>query len=218
MDTSDFGCKRVAFFVRVFVTPRQSSARASRKDERVPISKSRKDEIVATYVELLQKSGGFAVVETKGMPVPQVNSLRRKVLEAGGQYMVIKNTLLVKAREQVGWTVPASILKGPTGVAFGNDNFPGVAKVVLSYIDTEKLDAEKFKVLGGVMGGDQVLNAAGVKTVSDLPTLPELQAQIIGLIVQPAVDLVTILDAANAGVVNVLQALLDKDKPQEGAA
>lgn len=188
------------------------------KDEHVPLTKERKHEIVASCVELLQKSSGFVVVETKGLTVSRVNALRRKVMDAGGQYMVIKNTLLVKALEQVGWTVPSSILKGPTGVAFGTQDFPAVAKAVLAYVDAEKLEADKFMVTGGVMTATQVLDAAGVKSVSELPTLPELQAQIIGLIVQPAVNLVSILEAADAGVVNVLQALLDKDKPQEGAA
>jgi ribosomal protein L10 len=66
--------------------------------------------------------------------------------------------------------------------------------------------------------GKDVLKSTGVKAVSELPTLPELQAQIIGLIVAPATNIVSILDAANAGVVNVIQALLDKDKDDGSAA
>ena len=67
-------------------------------------------------------------------------------------------------------------------------------------------------VKGGVLGGQEILSGADVVSVSDLPSLPELQAQIIGLIVAPSRNLVTILSQAESGVVNVLQAWLDKDK------
>jgi ribosomal protein L10 len=65
--------------------------------------------------------------------------------------------------------------------------------------------------------GTDVLKSSGVKAVSELPTLPELQAQIIGLIVAPATGIVSVLDAADAGIVNVIQALLDKDKDGSAA-
>ena len=89
-------------------------------------------------------------------------------------------------------------------------NFPGVAKAVLEFIKDEDLD-EKMRIDGGVMGGEEILDAAAVKAVSELPSLPELQAQIIGLIIQPSQNIVNILHNAESGVVNVLQAWLDKD-------
>ncbi len=183
----------------------------------LPITRQRKEEFVALYNELLSVSSGFAIVSTRGLAVTKIQALRRKIKDVGGQYAVTKNTLITKALEQSGWVVPSALLQEQTAIIFGKDNFPGVAKALLDFIEAEKLDEEKMKVVGGVMGSD-ILNADGVKAVSQLPTLPELQAQIIGLIVQPAVNLVSILDAADAGIVNVLQALLDKDKDSGEAA
>jgi large subunit ribosomal protein L10 len=176
----------------------------------LPISRERKEELVAEYKELLEVSNGFALVAAKGMSVTQTQSLRKKVYEAGGEYVVAKNTLIRIALEQAGWVVPDEELQGPTAIVFGRDNFPGVAKAVLAFIKDENLD-EKMSVKGGVFGGQEVLSGADVVSVSELPSLPELQAQIIGLIVAPARNLVTILNNANGGVVNVLQAWLDKD-------
>jgi large subunit ribosomal protein L10 len=182
----------------------------------VPISRARKEEQVARYAELLSESTGFAIVAPTNLPVNKIEALRRQVRKAGGEYVVGKNTLVIKALEQAGWVVPADQLKGPTAVIFGKDAFPDVAKALLDFIDKEKLEEDKLKVIGGVMGKD-VLKSTGVKAVSELPTLPELQAQIIGLIVAPATNLVSVLDAADAGIVNVLQALLDKDKDGSAA-
>jgi large subunit ribosomal protein L10 len=176
----------------------------------LPITRERKEELVAEYVELLEQSNGFALVEAKGMSVIQTQNLRKKVYEAGGEYVVGKNTLIRIALEQAGWVVPEDELQGPTAIVFGRDNFPGVAKAVLGFIKDENLD-EKMAVKGGVLGGQEVLSGTDVVSVSELPSLPELQAQIIGLIVAPSRNLVTILQQAESGIVNVLQALLDKD-------
>jgi large subunit ribosomal protein L10 len=177
----------------------------------LPITRARKEELVAQYVDILEKSNGFAIIASQGMSVSKVQQLRKEIYDAGGEYVVTKNTLLTKALEQAGWAIPEDTLTGPTAVAFGVENFPGVAKAVLKFIKEENLD-ELMEVQGGVMGGQEILSADGVKAVSELPSLPELQAQIIGLLVSPSRSLVTILNNAESGVVNVLQAWLDKDE------
>jgi large subunit ribosomal protein L10 len=177
----------------------------------LPISKARKEELVAEYRELLEQSNGFALVEAIGMSVAQTQNLRKKVYEAGGKYVVGKNTLIRIALEQAGWAVPTDELLGPTAIIFGRDDFPNVAKSVLNFIKDENL-SDKLAVKGGVLGGQEILSGADVVTVSELPSLPEMQAQIIGLIVAPSRNLVTILQQAESGVVNVLQAWLDKDE------
>jgi large subunit ribosomal protein L10 len=176
----------------------------------LPITRERKEELVAQYVELLKNSNGFAVIASAGMEVQKVQELRKKIYEAGGKYVVAKNTLLRIALEQAGWSVPTAALEGPTAVAIAADNFPGLAKAVLDYVK-EGENATKMQVKGGVMGGNEVLNASGVEAASTLPTLPEMQAQIIGLIIAPAQSIVNILNSADSGVVNVLQAWMDEN-------
>lgn len=179
------------------------------------IKKERKNELVDKYVDLLTNSGGFVIVQYAGMSVAQINELRGSVRKAGGQYVVTKNTLLVKAMEQAGWPSADSMLTGPSAIAFGLGNFPGVAKAVLDY--TADKDATKISVRGGVMG-EQVLDSKSVDTISKLPTLDELRAQLAGLVVAPATGIVSVIQAANSQVVNVIQAYLDDRKEKEGAA
>lgn len=176
----------------------------------MPISKERKEELVAQLKELLEDCNGFAVVSAVGLSVQKTQSLRKKIYDAGGQYVVTKNTLIRIALEQMGWAVPKDALAGPTAIIFGNDSFPAVAKAITEFLKSEDF-GEKLMIKGGVMGQNEILRAVDVEAVSNLPTLPEMQAQIIGLIVAPSRNLVTILQNANSGAVNVLQAWLDKD-------
>lgn len=179
------------------------------------INKAKKDELVAQYVDLLQRTNGFVIVQQRGMSVKEVDQLRAKVRDASGQYMVAKNTLLVKALESLDWPVPGDLLKGPTAIAFGLDNFPGVAKAVLEFVD-EGDRVQKMQVGGGVMTGE-ILDPRKVETISKLPSLDELRAQLAGLIVAPATGLVSVVNAANSQLVNVIQAYLD-DRGEGGEA
>ena len=190
-------------------------AKSDGKEEiSLAISRARKEELVAQYVELLDASNGFVVVEYKGMSVPLVDELRKKVREANGQYIVTKNTLFTKALQQKEWPVPDDLLKGPTAVAFGMDNLPGVAKAVLEITDDALYD-NKVEITGGVMGTD-ILDPKRVDAVSKLPTLDELRAQIAGLIVSPAQGIVNVLYSATGQVVNVLQAYIDDQDGGDG--
>ncbi|GAB4310237.1 MAG: 50S ribosomal protein L10 [Phototrophicales bacterium] len=179
----------------------------------MPLSKQRKDELVAQYVKLLDESDGFVVIQFAGLKVSEVDQLRDEIRKADGYYMVAKNTLFTKALQQRDWPVPDDLLKGPTAVAFGMKNMPGVAKAVLEFTAKKEME-NRVGVKGGVMTGD-ILNPKQVDAVSKLPTMEELRAQLAGLIVAPAQGLVNVLYAATGQVVNVLQAYLDK---QDGDA
>jgi large subunit ribosomal protein L10 len=165
------------------------------------LTRERKDELVASYVEILQNTSGFVIIQFAGMTTGEIDQLRARIREAKGKYVAAKNTLLVKALQQCGWPIPDDLLKGPSAIAFGMENLPGVAKAVVDYVGDK--DAQKIAVKGGVMG-------------SEVFKADKVRAQIAGLIVAPATGLVSVLQAANSQIVNVLQAYEDKGK--EGAA
>ncbi len=181
----------------------------------MPITRARKEELVAQYSHVLGNCDGFVIVQSKGMTVRQMQDMRATIRGAQGEMLRVKNTLFRIALEQNGWLVPTPLLEGPLNVAFGQGNFPGVAKAVLKFIKDNTLD-EKLTVTGGVM--DTLLTAPQVEAVSELPSLDELRAQIAGLVVAPATGLVTVLNAATSQVVNVIQAYLDENNKGEGEA
>lgn len=179
----------------------------------MPISRERKQELVGDYVQLLNECDGFIIVKTQGLSVSQIQGLRHTVREQNGQYLVAKNTLMRKALETADWIVPDGLLVGPVAIIFGRDNMPGLSKALLKHIEDEDF-AEKMQVTGGVMTGD-LLDAQQVDALSKLPTLDELRAQLAGLVISPAQGVVNVLHQATGGLVNVLQAYLDKN--EEGA-
>lgn len=165
------------------------------------ISRARKEELVAQYVEQLSESDGFVIASYTAMSVAETEQLRHQMRENDGTFMVTKNTLFKIALNQAEWPVPEDLLTGPVGIAFSNGNMPGMTKALLDF--TKDFEG-RFGIKGGIMGGN-VFGAADAKTISELPTLDELYPQILGMLVQPQQGLVNTIHAANAQLVNVLQ-------------
>jgi large subunit ribosomal protein L10 len=171
------------------------------------ISRERKEELVGIYGELLRGTNGIIVTEYKGLTVAQVSTMRDKLRDIDGKFVITKNTLFSIALRDAGWPVPEELLKGPVGIAVGNGNFPAVAKMVVGFLKDYE---EVLSIKGGVMEG-QILNPSQVEAVSNLPSLDELRAQLAGLISQPAAGLVSVLNGGVASIAQVLQAYVTKN-------
>ena len=71
-------------------------------------------------------------------------------------------------------------------------------------------DHEKFVLLGGAMG-KTALDVDGVKALAALPSLDELRAKLLGLIMAPATKLAQLANAPAAKVARVVAAYAAKD-------
>jgi large subunit ribosomal protein L10 len=172
------------------------------------ISRERKEELLGIYGDLLGQAGGVIFTEFKGISVKQVNAIRAKLRDVEAAYMVTKNTLFGIALQNAGWPVPEALLNGQTSVIFSAHNYPEVAKATIGLLkDYDGL----LSVKGGIMDG-LLLNPNQVEAISSLPALPELRAQLAGLIAQPAAGLVGVLNGAVAAVPMVVQAYVSKNE------
>jgi large subunit ribosomal protein L10 len=63
----------------------------------------------------------------------------------------------------------------------------------------------------GLVSGDQVLDAEGVKALSTMPSLPEMRGRLLGLLQAPAAKLLRVLNAPASQLVRVLKAKEEKD-------
>jgi large subunit ribosomal protein L10 len=170
------------------------------------MDRSQKSEAVAELNRTFKEVGVVVVTRNLGMTVAQSTQLRNKMRDAGASYKVSKNRLAKIALEGTDYAGLADLLTGPTALATSTDPV-AAAKVVTDFAKTN----DKFEVVGGAMG-TTVLDAAGVQALASLPSLDELRAKIVGLIVAPATKLATITQAPAAQLARVLAAYADKDK------
>jgi large subunit ribosomal protein L10 len=179
------------------------------------ISKERKEELVEQYVGLLKDSHAVVFVQSQGLSVPEVEQLRNRIRESGGNYSVIKNTLFRLALEQTDMKVPATIT-GPVAATFCPEDVAPVAKVIDDF-GREVADDREFGIVGGILEGE-VLDAARAQSLASLPSKEILFAQILAGIHAPGSQLVGTIANSVRQILNVLQARIDQFEEAEAAA
>ena len=170
------------------------------------MDRTEKREFVASLASVFAETSIVVVTRSRGLTVAEVTDLRRKMRAAGAHYKVAKNRLATLALDGTSFDGIAPLLKGPTALAWSKDPV-AVAKTAIEFARTN----EKFVVLGGALG-TQTLDAAGIKALSELPSLDALRAKLLGLIAAPATRIAGILQAPGGQLARVLAAYAKKDE------
>ncbi len=147
-----------------------------------------------------KETGVIVVAHNTGMVAAQSADFRKRMREAGGKVKVAKNKLVKLALQDSGAGDFSNLLKGPTILAFSKDPI-AAARVAVKYAK----ENEKLVILGGTMGKN-VLDAAGVKALAELPSLDELRAKLIGLLNAPATKIARTVKEPGAKLARVIQA------------
>ena len=165
------------------------------------ISKQRKEEVIAQYNDWVKRSEAVILVEYTGANMKSLDALRAKIREAGGEFHIVKNTLVRRVFADNGMDIPGDMLVKSTAVSFA---FTDPASTAKALTDATK-GSEFVKVKGGFMAGKS-LNPAQVKALSDLPPLPVMRATLLGVLQAPAGKLVRTLAEPARGLAAVIKA------------
>jgi large subunit ribosomal protein L10 len=173
---------------------------------KLAITKEHKQGVLATYEDWFKRSQAVILVEYTGAKMKDMDSIRAKVRESGAEFHVVKNTLARRVFAAQGMTLPDEFLLRSTAVSFAFTDPAATAKALA--------DATKgmgfVKVKGGFMAG-QMLNASQVKALAELPPLPVVRAQLLGMLQAPAGKLVrTIVEPARS-LAAVFRAFSEKE-------
>lgn len=164
--------------------------------------------IVDEVKERLSSSQAALLTEYRGINVADMQTLRRSLREAGGDYKVYKNTLVRFAARDLGIEIE-SMLTGPTAIAFvpneGGGDPVSVAKTLREFAKTN----EHLVVKGGVLG-DKVLSEADAKALAEVAPREVLLAQLAGAMAAPLQQFAGLLQALPRDFAYGLKALIDK--------
>jgi large subunit ribosomal protein L10 len=170
------------------------------------VDRAEKKAAVATLNEAFKATNVVVVAHYSGLTVAQMQTLRKQMKLAGASVKVAKNRLAKIALEGTDVASIASLLQGPTVIAFSGD--PVAAPKVA--VDFAKAN-EQFVILGGSMG-KTALDPNGIKALAALPSLDELRAKIVGLIQAPATKIAQVINAPASKVARVVQAYASKSE------
>ena len=164
------------------------------------MDRTEKREFVAGLHEAFAATSMIVVTHNTGLTVAEATELRRRMRTAGVTFRVAKNRLAHLALEGTRFDGLTPMLKGPTALAWSTDPV-AAAKATVEFARTN----DKLVLIGGALGA-QMLDASGVKALSELPSLETLRAGLLGMLQTPATRIAGILQAPGGQVARVLAA------------
>ena len=135
------------------------------------MNRTEKDQLVAELKDKIKGAPALYYTDFTGLNVKRMTDLRRRLRKANVEYVVIKNSLALRAVNESG--LVAERLRGPTGLVVARD--PVSAAKVLQ--DFAKENDQKPKVKGGMLEG-RAIAVAQVKQLASMPSREQMLAQL----------------------------------------
>jgi large subunit ribosomal protein L10 len=155
------------------------------------MQKEDKERVVAELTEKLRTAETLFVADYRGLTMPQIDSLRGKLIENGARLSVVKNTLTRRAAEAAGADALLALLEGPSAIAFieADGDMVAVAKALADSARETKL-----------------------------PPLDVLRGQVLGAIVAPLSSIAALLNAPLQNLYGLIDARIEQLQAQGEAA
>ena len=164
------------------------------------MDRSQKEKAVDSFKKIFEDAEAVIVAQYKGINAQAINDLRTQARNTGVTFKVTQNRLVKIALAGGIYQNITDLFTGPTAIAYSKD-VVAAAKVTNEFAKNN----ENLIVVGGALK-EKVLDMDGIKHLASLPSLPELQAKLVGLISAPARQIATIVAVPAKQIITVTKA------------
>jgi large subunit ribosomal protein L10 len=171
------------------------------------MKRNEKEQLVTELTTKIKGAKALYYTDFTGLNVKRMTDLRRRLKKAGIEYVVIKNTLALRAVNDSG--LVGTRLKGPTGLIVSRD--PVSAAKLLT--DFAKENEQKPTVKGGMLEG-VAIDEAQVKKLASMPSREQMLAELGASMQAPMAAFVGALN----GLLYMFAGALDALKTQRDEA
>lgn len=141
---------------------------------------AKKAQLVTEVAEQFKNASSVVVVDYLGITVEEATNLRAELRNAGVQFAVVKNSILSRAAKEAGLEGMDDVFKGPSAVAFSNDDVVAPAKILADF--AKKVEALEIKA--GVVEG-KVSSKEEIEALAKLPSREGLLSMLLSVLQAP---------------------------------
>ncbi|WP_300384758.1 50S ribosomal protein L10 [Clostridium sp.] len=149
-----------------------------------------KEAKVAEIREKLQQAKSIVLADYQGLTVEEDTQLRKELREAGVEYKVYKNNLVVLAAKELGIEGLEEHLEGPVSIAFGYEDATAPARVLNNFAK----DHNKIELKAGIVDGS-LYNKVEIEKVATIPSKEVLIAKLLGSFKAPLSNFAYLINA-----------------------
>ena len=172
------------------------------------MNRTEKQQLVDELSEKIKGAKALYYTDFTGLNVKRMTELRRRLKKAGVEYVVIKNTLALRAVNESG--LVGERLRGPTGIVVATDPVAG-AKILS---DFAKEFEQKPAVKGGMFDGKSI-DADQVKKLASMPSREQMLAELGAGLMSPLASFAGAMNGMLYMMVGALEALrVEKESAQ----
>lgn len=153
-------------------------------------NRSLKEARVAEIKEKLEKANSVVLSQYQGLTVEEDTVLRKNLREAGVEYKVYKNTLVILAAKELGLEGIVEYLEGPVAIAFGYEDVTVAARVLNDFAK----DHKKLELKAGIVEGE-IYDTDKIKQLATIPSKEVLIAKLLGSIKSPISSFARVINA-----------------------
>lgn len=146
--------------------------------------------LVEEIKEKIKSAISLTFVDYRGLTVEEDTKMRRELREAGVEYKVYKNRLVLKALEELGYTGYDDILEGTTAFAFGMKDEVSGPNIIVKTMEASK----KMQIKAGILNGERI-DAKMVETLAKIPSKEVLISKLLYLLQSPVRSVAIALNA-----------------------
>ncbi|UQS85047.1 50S ribosomal protein L10 [Apilactobacillus apisilvae] len=135
---------------------------------------------VEAVTEKFNNATSAIIINYRGLNVAEVTDLRKQLRDANVAFNVIKNNIAVRASKEAGYEELGDLFKGPTAVAFSDEDPIAPAKILKNFADNT--DAVELK--GGILE-NKVASLDEIEAFASLPSREESISTLANILQAP---------------------------------
>ena len=154
------------------------------------MNKAEKKQMTESLGEQFQSIESAFLIDYRGLKVVDATELRRKVRQIDGHYMVVKNTLALRAAKQTKLEQLESHFQGPTAIAYHPKDVVALAKVLTEISKSNP----SFKFKAALVEG-RVVPSSEIQAIASMPSREVMLSKLAFLLKAPLQKLHMVLKA-----------------------
>lgn len=161
-----------------------------------------KKEVVAELASVASSAMSLVAAKYDGLTVAHLTALRVKARKDGVYLRVVKNTLARRAVQGTEFECVTDALTGPLVYAFSKEDPGAAGRLIKDFAKTNDKLVPKVVSVGGKLYGANELDR-----LASLPTREQALSMLLGVLVQPATQLVRVLSEPAASLARAIRAV-----------